>query len=75
MITLSLKYRIALVVFVLQLAILTPLLWFTFTAYRDAGLKQVQTREDAFLGFASRLGHNALLSSRPADFQLFIAAR
>lgn len=73
MITLSLKYRIALVVFVLQLAILTPLLWFTFTAYRDAGLKQVQTREDAFLGFASRLGHNALLSSRPADFQLFIA--
>jgi diguanylate cyclase (GGDEF)-like protein len=68
----SLKYRIALVVFVLQVAILTPLLWFTFTAYRDSDLKQLQTREDVFMGLASQLGRKALLTNDPTDFQLFI---
>jgi len=68
----SLRYRIALVVFVLQLAIFTPLLWFTFTAYRDADLKQLQTREDVFMGLVSQLGRKALLTGEPNDFQLFI---
>jgi len=68
----SLKYRIALVAFVLQVTIFTPLLWFTFTAYRDSDLKQLQTREDVFMGLASQLGRKALLTSEPTDFQLFI---
>ncbi|MDD2501363.1 MAG: EAL domain-containing protein [Geobacter sp.] len=73
MITFSLKYRIALVVFILQIAIFTPLLWFTFTAYRDSDLKQLQTREDVFMGLVSQLGRKALLTAEPTDFQLFIA--
>jgi diguanylate cyclase (GGDEF)-like protein len=68
----SLRYRIALVVFILQLAIFTPLLWFTFTAYREADLKQLQTREDVFLELISQLGRKALLLGDPTDFQLFI---
>lgn len=51
-----LRYRFALVVFILQGAIFTPLLWFTFTAYQRADLKQVQTREDVFMGLVSQLG-------------------
>jgi diguanylate cyclase (GGDEF)-like protein len=73
LITISLKYRIALVVFILQIAIFTPLLWFTFTAYRDADLKQIETREDVFMEFVSQLGRKALLTAEPGDFQLFIA--
>ena len=73
MITFSLKYRIALVVFVLQVAIFSPLLWFTFTAYRDADLQQLQTREDVFMRLVSQLGRKALLTAEPTDFQLFIA--
>lgn len=69
----SLKYRIALVVFVLQVAIFSPLLWFTFTAYRDADLQQLQTREDVFMRLVSQLGRKALLTAEPTDFQLFIA--
>lgn len=60
-------------VFVLQLAIFSPLLWFTFTAYRDADLKQLETREDVFMGLVSQLGHKALKTAASADFQLFIA--
>lgn len=71
--TISLKYRIALVVFVLQVAIFSPLLWFTFTAYRDADLQQLQTREDVFMRLVSQLGRKALLTAEPTDFQLFIA--
>ena len=73
MITFSLKYRIALVAFILQIAVFTPLLWFTFTAYRDSDLKQLETREDVFMGLVSQLGRKALLTTKPADFQLFIA--
>ena len=73
MITVSLKYRIALVVFILQIAIFTPLLWFTFAAYRDSDLKQLETREDVFMGLVSQLGRKALLTAEPTDFQLFIA--
>lgn len=69
----SLKYRIALVVFVLQLAVFTPLLWFTFTAYRDSDLKQLEAREDVFLSLVTQLGRKALLTVDPTDFQLFIA--
>ena len=60
-------------VFILQIAIFTPLLWFTFTAYRDSDLKQLQTREDVFMGLVSQLGRKALLTAEPTDFQLFIA--
>lgn len=69
---LSLKYRIALVVFVLQVAIITPLLWFTFTAYHKANLQQLQAREEAFLGLTSQLGRQALLAGKPGDFQRHI---
>ncbi len=68
----SLRYRIALVVFILQLAIFTPLLWFTFTANRDADLKQLQAREDVFLSLVSQLGRSALLTGDSSEFQLFI---
>lgn len=60
------------VVFVLQIAIFSPLLWFTFATYRDADLKQMQTREDVFMGLVSQLGRKALLTAEPTDFQLFI---
>lgn len=60
-------------VFILQIAIFTPLLWFTFAAYRDSDLKQLQTREDVFMGLVSQLGRKALLTAEPTDFQLFIA--
>lgn len=70
----SLKYLISTVVFVLQVCIITPLLWFTFTAYRDADLKQLQTREDTFLSLSSQLARKALLVEDSADFQLFITS-
>ena len=60
-------------VFILQIAIFTPLLWFTFSAYRDSDLKQLETREDVFMGLVSQLGRKALLTGEPTDFQLFIA--
>lgn len=70
--TLSIKYRIALVVFVLQVLIFTPLLWLTFSTYREADLKQMQVREEVFLNLITQLGHKALLTGEPSDFQLFI---
>lgn len=69
----SLKYKISIVVFVLQVCIVSPLLWFTFTAYRDADLKKLQTREDTFLALSSKIARTALLVDDSADFQLFIS--
>lgn len=73
MITLSLKYRIALVVFLLQLMVLSLQLWHTFSASREADLNQLVTREEVFLGLISEMGRRALLTNEPEDFQLFIA--
>lgn len=70
----SLKYLISTVVFMLQVCIITPLLWFTFTAYRDADLKQLQTREDTFLALSTQIARKALLVEDAADFQLFITS-
>ncbi len=69
----SLKYRIALVLFILQLAIISPLLWFTFSSYRNAEMKQMEAREDIFLELITQFGRKALLTEDSSDFQLFIA--
>jgi len=72
MIRLSLKYRIALVVFLFQLLVLSLQLWHTFSASREADLNQLITREEVFMGLISEMGRSALLTNEPADFQLFI---
>ncbi|GEM_PF-652766 len=68
----SLKYRIALVLFILQLSIISPLLWFTFSSYRNAEMKQMEAREDIFLELIAQFGRKALLTDDSSDFQLFI---
>lgn len=72
MVTLSLKYRIALVTFLFQLLVLSLQLWHTFSTSREADLNQLIAREDAVLSLMSEMGRRALLTNEPADFQLFI---
>lgn len=72
MITLSLKYRIALVTFLFQLLVLSLQLWHSFNESRDADLNQLITREEVFLEMLSEMGRRALLTDKPEDFQQFI---
>lgn len=59
-------------IFILQVLIFAPLLWLTFSAYQKADLNQIQAREELFLNLIAKLGQNALLTGKLADFQLFI---
>lgn len=65
----SLKYRIALVAFLLQLAMFSHLLWQTYSVTRDAELKQLQVREEVFLELLGKVSRNALLISEYSEFQ------
>ena len=69
---LSLKYRIALVIFVLEAVMLTAVLSFTFVESNKAIRKQQNESQDVIVGFVSELAADSLLTEEYGDIQFYI---
>lgn len=70
---LSLKYRIALVIFVLEAAMMTVVLWQTLSMSRQAAAEFHSATENVLLGLMQEIAIGALLTEEYGDLQLYVA--
>jgi len=68
---LSLKYRIALVIFLLEAIMMTAVLWNTTDEALDAANKHQQANHKVILTLLSELSRTALLTEEYSDLQLY----
>ena len=65
----SLKYRIALIIFVLEAVMMTTVLWATFDHLEDAAREQFASSERAILEIVSGISHIAIRTGEYAELQ------
>lgn len=69
---LSLKYRIALTIFVLEAIMMAMVLWVTLGLSLDTTRQQADDFEKVLLGVVSQVAHGALLTEEYADIQPYL---
>jgi len=69
---LSLKYRIALVIFVLEVVMMAAVLWRTLSVSLESTITQEAATQEMLLELVSDLGSTALLTGEYADIQIYL---
>jgi PAS domain S-box-containing protein len=70
---LSLKYRIAIVIFLLEAVMMSVVLWQTLALSRSAAVEFHAATEDVLLGLMQEIATGALLTEEYSDLQLYVA--
>ncbi len=68
----SLKYRIALIIFVLEAVMMTAVLWATFDHLEDSTREQFASSERAILEIVSGISHIAIRTGEYSDLQPYL---